>query len=169
MIKRTISIILGLGFLILIASISLGFYPVLKVNSDWITKRELDARREGFKKLAGKDQEWTSKIESEFLNFIVNDSLTSEELEKMSPEVLSDLIRQKTLNAYESIKNEEGWGNIWTGFVLPGAKRDVLTERLILDGKEFGGWLQNVKKSAEVTLFSFRFKWDGESVSVRKD
>jgi len=48
--------------------------------------------------------------------------------------------------------------------MIPEAKKEILLGRLYLRGENFEEWFAEIKKSANVSIFSGKFSWDGERV-----
>lgn len=167
---------LGVILLFFVFAISFGwvfgFYPVLKVNSLYISAKDYRA----FDALAAAGDEALGgelQVNKEnLLNALISNTLIREELQKnVKKEILDELIREK-MNAYLGDGFESEWEKSYginaahakNFIVLPRVEREILESSLLLQGREFSQWFIEAKKSAQVTLFLPSFRWNGSEV-----
>lgn len=86
-----------------------------------------------------------------------------------------DYLLQSKLGGYEETPalrsaTETLYGLSYEDFLhevlIPQAKKDILAGRFFLRGEKIDEWLREAKKSAHVTIFSKKFRWDGETVAI---
>lgn len=170
--------------LLAIFLISSDFYPILIVNGSAVSARRFSKNY----RAASFYQDNLVKTYSQGQSPI--EPVSDRDLEAM---VLSQLVEAKLVDAgirrevggdleylvagkiqkYDESQDLKGaaaslYGMSYSDFreevLVPQAKRDILAGRLYLRGEDVQDWLARGKKSAQIIVFSKRFRWDGEKV-----
>lgn len=171
--KKIYIILSSLVFLILTLYI-FGFYPAIKVNGEWISQRKIARQAEIMKKVR-EESVMTSRSDIDFelasRAIFLKDALIKDRVEKeFDKETLNKLIKDQLLEMDDEdmgsfakllgLSSEEAL-EFW---LLPTIREDILKSKLVLKGEDFNKWLEEAKKSADVTLFSRKFRWEGTSI-----
>jgi hypothetical protein len=114
-------------------------------------------------------------IELSTMDQIIEDAIIRDGADKEVGPDLNRLAGKKTAQYENDDELAKGAADIYglskKGFseyvLVPQAVREILTDRLSGKGEDFNDWLVMAKKSAHVTIFSTRFKWNGEEVAMK--
>ncbi len=110
--------------------------------------------------------------ETQVLDQLVAAVLIERGAEEYIGSELDQLVREK-IDQYVSDQSfrenvERLYGMPFSDFrvevLIPQAKRDILAGRLFLHGENANDWLLKTRKSAQVTILSPKFRWDGEKI-----
>lgn len=167
--RRNILIILaGLG-LLAVFIFYVGLYPFMRVNGEWVSAKRAEAHMQLARKMKTDLglQDYDPEVDG--LNSLIMDIFVSAELKKeFEPEILENLISERFEDTVDSevekAEKELGLEDLKQIILIPQAKVEILRSQFILKDKDPEIWLMETKKSARVTLFSRKFRWDGTSI-----
>jgi hypothetical protein len=174
-------------FLLGVFLISIGSYPIIYVNGDFITAgtfwknyRAMLYSYNNISKFIVNDVDGSQIPKSDDVAVVALEKLIDYKLihQGASNELGADLdklvsVKIKKISGEAGLK--EGarslYGYSYRDFereiLIPQAESDILSGRLFLDGIELSEWLSKRKRSSRVIIFSSKFFWDGENVKVR--
>ena len=145
-------------------------YPVLKVNGDFVLAKDYYARLSGFefyRRATGEEADENIISRGVILSLII-DKMVSEELSQR--QVGSDEAEKRVLDAVASdLTNLENAARKLYGWnikeferfsLLPQARRDVLAEKLALEGFDMSEWLSRKALEAEVKIYFLPYYWE---------
>lgn len=180
-----IFLILTGGGTLLFSLVSLGYYPIIFSEGDFISARSfyknyyaLSSYYENIIKTYGKNFESTRKepvdLKKIVLEGLIENSLIHRKLEMDVGRDLKSLVRRKIEKFEEDRTLKEAsivlYGLDFDEFkkivLIPEAERDILIGRLLLRDEKLADWLSQEKQRAKVFIFSPNFKWDGGKVVV---
>lgn len=183
--------ILLIIILFLIVLIALDYYPVLIVNNNLITSKEVILNTkaalslyENYKKIELsqlndqgliKDISYND-VKAIVLNELIERILIHNEVKQRLGEDLPVLVNEK-LNYYLTPEIEKAGSVIYNlnkkdfinEILIPQAERDILTGRLFLENKKIDDWLNETKAKSEIIIFDPKFKWDNKQVVLNKN
>lgn len=168
--------------------VSNGHYPVASVNGALISKRkfEKDYRAtaiyyeniiqtyspefsEENPKLTSRDLQMTvlnQLVENVLVRTAVQKEFGSD-LEKFLDSRLDDFDNDEDFKTAATTLYGLNFNDLRAEVLVPQAEHDLLSSQLLLRGETFEDWLAAAKQSSDVTIFSFRFYWDGDEVKAR--
>ena len=172
--------------LLAVLLISLGYYPIMVVNGDFISAghflREYRAASRYYGNFlqtyesAVKDGEKLGErdIQLIVLDGLVEKSLISRGAKKVTGNDLNDLVSKKLQGIIGDQKLESmaaslyglSGGEFARDVLVPQAEREILAGRLFLNGENIDGWLLDARGSASVITFSPGFSWNGKFVEA---
>lgn len=172
--------------LLAVLLISLGHYPIMMVNGDFISAghflREYRAASRYYGNFlqtyesAAKGEEKLSErdIQLIVLDGLVEKSLISSGAKKAVGNDLSGLVSKKLQGIVGDQKLESmaaslyglSGGEFTRDVLVPQAEREILAGRLFLNGENINDWLLGARNSASVITFSSGFSWNGTFVEI---
>lgn len=177
------------GVLLIAILITYGFYPIFVVNGSPIIAHRFDKiyraallYRGNFMKTYAPSASGTAALlsgedlEINILNQLVDMKLIDAGVRREVGDDLSELIAGK-IKKYDDKADlktaaESLFGITYADFrkevLIPQAEWDILAGRLYLRGEDINNWLANARRSAEVIVFSKRFRWDGSRITVNE-
>jgi len=185
-IKTKIIIVIILLILIFAVLIGAGYYPILIVNGSIVTDANFNIdylAASNFYQKAKTVYFSTSSIstinpknfQAQILNELVDEALIRNELHK---ELGSDFQlvvnnKLKDVQATPSFQNDVGiiYGISYPLFrsyvLIPMAEKELLSERLFLNGQNIADWLSSARQSAKVYVIASDFYWNGNSIVAK--
>ncbi len=178
------ALVLG-GFLILFLIIS-DNYPIAAVNGStisasrfWGDYRAAQAYTQNMLKTymtssTPQTSPSSDEIETVVLDELVEETLVHQGALKEAGKDLDYLVNNK-LSKYDSDADLSkaaltvygiSYSDLRDKFLVPQAERDVLSGRLFLRGEKMEDWLKQSRASANVTVFSRKFRWDGLKIAT---
>lgn len=178
---------LGSGIALLFL-ISAGYYPIAMVERQFVTAREFregyrfaSAYSESFAKTYGaaasstlRQYEDLDAVQTDVLTQLIENAIIEESLKQEVGEEYDGLISQKvekynkdsTLQAAAQSLFGVEYSAFQQAVLLPQARREIMNGRLFLKGEKFDEWMERVKKDANISIFSGKFRWDGSNVTT---
>lgn len=177
---------LGLAILLILGALYifiLGYYPALTVNGQTISKHEVDvnygaARRyyDQFKKIYPNVTSTLSDgdIQAQVIGNLIESALVHQAAQKELGNDLGYLVNAKVAEYDHDPQLGQaartvyglGAGDFHSEVLVPQAEHDILAGRVFLNNQDMNTVLADLKKSAQVRIFSNKFRWDGSNVIV---
>lgn len=177
------------GVLLIATLITYGFYPILVVNGSPVTAHRFDKiyraallYQGNFIKtyapsasgttalLSGKDLE--IGILNQLVDMELIDAGVRREVGGDLPELIAGKIEKYDDRSDLKTAAVSLFGITYADFrkevLIPQAEWDILAGRLYLRGESIDKWLADARRSAEVIVFSKRFRWDGSKITVNE-
>jgi len=175
------------GALVVFSLFIFGFYPVAIVDGSVITARKFRAASHSvlfyYENTGGiSDQEENNmdsarrlELESQVLNDLVEEELIAKKLARDFGSELPYLIAEEL----DGVKNSPDlkqaatmlygmkWENFEKEILVSEAKKSILANQLFLKNEKIEDWIHRARESANVTVFSLKFKWDDSKVIVK--
>ncbi|MEK7507837.1 MAG: hypothetical protein AAB602_02010 [Patescibacteria group bacterium] len=186
--KKQIILFMGCaGALIAIALYFLGLYPIAVVNGRIITEKQFRSASaassfyyENLLKAYNQGNEDPKRInqielQSEILTSLIENELIAQKLSADLGRELQYLLNEKLVAVTDSpdLKKNAAtmYGMTWDDFkrqiLISQAMKDILRDQLFLKKEKADDWISSAEKSANVILFSLKFKWGGSKVVAR--
>jgi hypothetical protein len=170
--------------LLVVFLISSDFYPILIVDGSAVSARRFSKNyraasfyQDNLIKTYGQGQSPIEPVSGKDLEAMVLNQLVEAKLVDagVRREVEGDLeyLVAGKIQKYDESRDLKGaatslYGMPYSDFreevLVPQAERDILAGRLYLRGESVEEWLAREKESAQVTVFSKRFRWDGNQI-----
>ena len=187
--KARVVLLVGCAGVVVVLFLYLfGLYPLAVVNGHVITAKRfqsasavasfyygnlLKAYNQEKNDQVGINQ---TELQSEILTSLIENELITEKLNADLGGELQYLINEKLGVAGDSPDLKKNvamlYGMNWDDFkreiLVSQAMKDILADQLFLKKEKAGDWLDRAEKSANVIIFSLKFKWDGSRVIVGK-
>jgi hypothetical protein len=167
--------------------ISLGYFPVVVVNSHIVTEREYRTSLEAVlhyydaaiktystldfsKVLANPDDLRRLALEELIENELIHQALAS----RLGAD-LSAIIDKKLASASTTEKFPEATQALYGVnvkdfkdlFLRPAAEHEILDGQLLTEKTTFDNWLKSAKRTAKIRILISNFRWDGDGVKVK--
>jgi len=115
-------------------------------------------------------------LEAGAMDALVEDTLIKDEaVREVGAGDLASLVQDK-LSKYSGNSDLANAGatlygldkqTFWDDILVPEATKEVLTDRLVSQGKNIDDWVSTARKSARVIIFSPQLTWDGTQVNAK--
>ena len=179
--------VLAALILILLLLASIDLYPIATVNGSpvsarrfWKNYRAAGVYYENALKTYGPENKEMNgvplaELEAQVLDRLVESELLRKgaeqevggDLDYLVSSKLSRLESDQDLRQASEALYKMSYDDFRSEVLVPQAVRDVLAGRLYLKGENIEEWTLAARKSAEVTILSKKFEWDGEKVVPR--
>ena len=168
--KKYFFIAIVLAAAIFYFAVYFNFYPMLKVNGDFVLAREYYARLGGlefYSRATGEEADENIISRGVILSLII-DKMVSEELSQRqvgldeAEKRVSDAVESDLTNLENAAWKLYGWNikEFERFSLLPQARRDVLAEKLALEGIDMSEWLSQKALEAEVKIYFLPYRWE---------
>ena len=164
--------------------VSLGYYPVLIINSDFISAKQFireyhaaviyyENLLKTYNQNIGEEEKLGPEdLQLAVINSLIEKSLIADGARDEAGDDFSYLLKNKLKNISVDKELEKAITSLYgmsrdefiLAVIVPQAEREILAGRIFLRGERIGDWIADAKKEANVIIFSPNFKWNKERV-----
>lgn len=146
------------------------WYPILKINGELVWAREYYRRLESFDVYRRQTEEQLDQDNAKkgILFSLIIDRIVIEELAGRNIDLKEAEARVSEAAASSKDNLEKAANNLYglsirdfkRLFLLPRSRQDILAEKLALEGKDFGKWLDEKLAASEIKIYFLPYRWE---------